>query len=164
MPIKNIIEKIEQALAHTPVEARQQLSKELEKVIPLSEKTVMEGRIGWNHEEKEQKIYTNISLKISPCAPQEQKDLISSFEHILQKASPELLAEIEEAVDFLLFHAEKPYYLHVSPTLLIGDTGMIRFYFLGTAKADVGNLKLDSVFTIHDLIALKGVERVVQHV
>jgi hypothetical protein len=143
MLIKNIVDKIEQALAHTPLEARQQLSKELGKVIATSEKTVIEGRIGWNHEEKEQKIYTNIALKISPCAPQEQKDLASSLEHILQKASPELLAEIEEAIDFLLSRAEKPYFLHVSPTLLIGDTGMIRFYFLGTAMAEVGNLKLE---------------------
>ncbi|MCU0392940.1 MAG: hypothetical protein MUE81_17665 [Thermoflexibacter sp.] len=143
MPVKNIVEKIEQALAHTPVEAQQQLFKELGKVIPSSEKTGIEGRIGWNHEEKEQKIYTNIALKISPCAPQEQKNLASTLENILQKASPELWAEIEEAIDFLLSYAEKPYHLHISPTLLIGDTGMIRFYFLGTAMAEVGSLKLE---------------------
>lgn len=134
MELTEILQKITQVLAYTEEKAKQKLLNELGKVAPCKEKTDIEGRIGWNYDRKEGEIYSNISLKLSPCAPKEPKDLMTSLGNILENAKPELLAEIKQAMDYLLLYAEKPYFLHISPTILIGETGIIRFYFLGKNK------------------------------
>lgn len=123
-----LLEKWSEILVHISQEEKQKLLRELAKITPVGDNSLLDWRASWSYNFDSDQIEINFHLKVQHFT----LSRISTLEKVLPLflANGNLLTESEYALDKLLKEGHLPYYLHCGEVFFLEDAAaFLRFSF-----------------------------------
>ena len=124
----HILEKFEQILAHVSHEEKQNLAKELAKIVPLEINSLLDWRASWAYNFDTTQIEAKFHLKI--------QKFTTSESHLLNEILPlflgneQALTEVENTLYKVIKEGNAPFHLSCREVVFLeNNTAFLRFSF-----------------------------------